>query len=159
MNAKAAIFATLILSFSPSASSAGESTEILKTCVLGKVSKSDKVIFVRWAVVAFFRSPVVSDLASTTLAQREALSRRSAFLIQRLITVDCRKETIAALKADGESALSDSFEALGEAAMEGLADDPNVSQELNKTVSMLDASEINKLSKESGVSIVLGAGE
>lgn len=83
--------------------------------------------------------------------QRKDLEKKGAQLFQRLLLDDCRKETAAALKYEGGTALEASFGVLGQVAMRGLMADPAVSGGVANMTAYLDKERWAALAKESGV--------
>jgi hypothetical protein len=83
-----------------------------------------------------------------TVAQQETMSRRTAGLIQRLMTEDCRTETVAALKYEGTSAVETAFGTLGEIAMTSLMSHPDVAKALEGLSKYLDNSKFEALGND-----------
>jgi hypothetical protein len=126
--ARIALFAGLTLH--GSAALAGVFTDDLSKCLVKSSGTADQVVLVQWIFSAVSLNPSVAPLSSVTDTQRDDLSRSAAGLFQRLLLVDCRRETIDALKFEGERALEASFEVLGKVATVGLLSDPKVSSQL-----------------------------
>lgn len=70
--------------------------------------------------------------------------------MQRLLTVDCRKETIEAIKYEGGGAMETAFGTLGQAAMRQLISAPEVAKGLEQLGEYIDKAEFEKLGVEAG---------
>ena len=68
----------------------------LGKCLVRGATPSDQTTFVIWAFGAMSAHPAVKQYSNFTDAQRTELNRAVGKLYERLLTVDCRKETIAA---------------------------------------------------------------
>jgi hypothetical protein len=126
--ARIALLAGFALHGSPAL--AGVFTDDLSKCLVRSSGTPDQVLLVQWIFSAVSLNPAVAPLSSVTDEQRDGLSRSAAGLFQRLLLVDCRRETIDALKFEGERALETSFEVLGKVATVGLLSDPQVASQL-----------------------------
>lgn len=123
----------------------------LSKCLVQKTSDDDRTLFMQWTFAAMSASPAVKSMSSTTPAQREDYTRKASQLFQRLLTVDCRKETVNALKYDGVATFAESFRQLGEAAMDGLMKDPAVDAVFTELGAGIAGKEFVDLVTESGI--------
>jgi hypothetical protein len=107
----------------------------------------------QWIFSAMSLHPAVSPLASITAEQRVAFDKKGAALFIRLMSADCRQQTIDALKYEGTAALQTSFQLLGQVAMRGLMSDAHVAEGLKKlgTYTEHDENWISVL-REAGIS-------
>ena len=112
---------------------------------------ADRSAFVVWIYSAMSIHPAVSGYSKLTDTQRNALSKTAAELLQRLMTEDCRAETIAALKYEGSSAIEGSFNTLGQVAMRDLISNPEVAKSFEKLGSYIDAAKFEALGKDAGM--------
>jgi hypothetical protein len=143
--------AAVVLAVQAVPASAGLYTDDLTRCVVAKATDADKLAFVRWMFSAMSAHPGVKDLASSTPDERAALSKQAGNLITRLLTEDCRPQTLTALKYEGVGAITGSFEVLGKVAMQGLMSDPGVQQAMSGLRSPENDKKFEALGKEAGI--------
>ncbi len=141
----------LLFCLPAAAASAGVYADDMGKCLVKSLSAEDQTAFIQWIFVAMAAHPSVQPYANVTSDQRNALNKKTAQLVQRLETVDCRAETVAALKYEGAPALQSSFSLLGETAMTGLLRDPNVAQGLSSMDGYFDKDKMQQLFKDAGV--------
>lgn len=129
---------------------AGVYSDDLSRCLVKSTTSQDQIAFMVWMFSAISRHPSVKAYTNLTDAQRDQASKQAAELMQRLMTVDCRPETVAAMKHEGESALTSAFEVFGGAAMRGLTTDPEVAKGMEALGRHIDASKFEALAKDAG---------
>ena len=151
MGAAAAAMAAAV-ALAPAAH-AGVYTDDLAKCLVSSSSQQDQTDLVVFIFQALALHPAIKSYANVTDAQRDQTSRRVGGLMQRLLTVDCRKQTVAALKYEGESTLENAFNVLGQAAARNLFSDPAVLAGMGKISSGVDQSKIQDLFKEAGIAV------
>ena len=90
---------TMILLGCVSASAhGGVFTDDLSRCLVAKTSDADRTTLMRWMFAAMSMSPAISDLAQVNQAKLDLINKKAADLYSRLLLVDCRHETVAALR-------------------------------------------------------------
>ena len=72
-------------------------------------------------------------------------------LNERLLTSDCRAETIDALKFEGSQVLESSFGVLGGVAMRGLMSSPEVQATFGTLSSYTDKNKMKLLARDAGI--------
>ena len=132
---------------------AGVYTDDLSKCIVAKASAKDQQDLVFWVFTAIAQHPTIKAYTTLTDAQRDAAGRTAGLLMQRLLTEDCHKEAVTALKYEGISALESSFSLLGQVAMRGLFSDPQVDKNMASLGGALDEAKFNALFKEAGISV------
>lgn len=130
---------------------AGVYTDDLSKCLVKSSTVSDQTDLVTWVFVAMTVHPAVQRYSSVTDEQRTASDKTAAALLQRLLTQDCRKEAVEALKYEGQSSIESSFSVLGQVAMRGLMSDPKVAQSMGGLAKFIDNSKFEALAKEAGL--------
>ncbi len=130
---------------------AGVYTDDMSKCLVKSTNADDKATLMLWVFSALSSHPAVQKYAKMTEDDRLSFARKASELMQRLLTVDCRAETVAALKYEGPSSLEASFNVLGQVAMRGLMSDPSVAGELAELNTYLDKTKWNALMKEAGL--------
>lgn len=139
----AALFAT------PAAASVY--SDDLGRCLVAKTSDQDKTELVQWVFAAMASSPAVQKLTNATMAQRDQYDHIMARLIERLLEIDCRKETVDAVKYDGANSIEVAFGLLGQVAFKALTTDPMVNQSLGNFTKYVDEAKLKALFSEAGV--------
>src|SRR6185312_16200178 len=132
------------------AAQAGPASDEMGRCLVRATSDQDKTALMVWMFQAVSAHPAVKAYANVTDAQRQESNKAAAALLQRLLTEDCRAQTLAAVKADGQGAITKGFSALGQAGMAGLTQDPAVARSLQQLVGYMDMSKISELIREVG---------
>jgi hypothetical protein len=130
---------------------AGVYTDDMSKCLVNSSTQADQTLLVQWIFSAMAFHPAVKPMANVTAEQATALTRKAAELSQRLLTVDCRKEVVTALKYEGTSSLEASFSVLGQVAMRGMLSDPAVAKSTGAIATYLDEAKIKALMTEAGV--------
>lgn len=123
----------------------------LTACIVAHTGETDRTKLVRWVFAVITASPKVADLSEVTPARRDEFSKQTGALMTRLLTVDCRAEAVAAIKARGETAIKSSFGVLGQSAMEGLMQDPAVAKAMLGIMAGADMRALGELMIDGGV--------
>ncbi|MFZ5748895.1 MAG: hypothetical protein ACOY45_14720 [Pseudomonadota bacterium] len=127
---------------------AQQASDPLTRCLVSKTSPDDRKAMIRWVFGAMSASPAITDLTTTTQSQRDALAKQAGALYTRLLTQDCRAETLAILRSRGVDGLKASFGVLGEVAMNDLMTAPAVATELGKLIGNMDLGALTTLMLE-----------
>lgn len=133
--------------------SAGVFTDDLSRCIVEKSSDADKVQLGRWMFAAMSRDPSLTKMANITQQERDTLNKATANLFSRLLLVDCRTQTVAALKNEGTDAFGQAGRALGGAAARKLMSSPEGEAELSKLGDYVDKKAWQALAKEAGIKV------
>lgn len=126
-------------------------TDALSRCLVEHSTPQDNSELVVWIFSAIGLHPDVDQYVTLTPAERTAINGKAAKLMVRLMTVDCRKETVAALKYEGTGAIGAGFAVLGSAATTGLMSDPAVAAGMASFDSAIDAKALADVMKEAGL--------
>jgi hypothetical protein len=129
-------------------------SDALTRCLTQKTTLSDSGVLVRWVFAGMALSPVVRSMTNVTEAQRDALTREAGKLFERLLTVDCRAETVEAMKHDGMEVIQVSFGALGEHAMGVIIQDPQVLAAFAGAIRYVDMNKLTALVLEAGPAVL-----
>lgn len=130
--------------------SAGVYSDDMGKCLVEKTSDRDKIELIKWVFSAISASDAVKEISTVTASQREQYSRAAARMMDRLVIVDCHKETVAALKYEGEESFKAAFDLLGRVAVGSLMSDPAVGSSLGQLGSFVDADKWKALIAEAG---------
>jgi hypothetical protein len=123
--------------------SAGVYTDDLSKCLVRSSNADDQIVLMQWMFGVLALAPAVQPFSSITPTQRETLNRKGADLFVRLLSDDCRQQSIDGIKYEGLMAVQGGFQVLGQVAARGLTTDPHVSEGM-KSLSNY-ASSIEKL--------------
>lgn len=130
---------------------AGVYTDDLGKCLVRSSSADDQIALIKWVFLSMSAHPSVAPYSKFTPDDVAAINKAAGGLFQRLLTVDCRKEAVAALKYEGVSSLEGSFTLLGQIAMRGLMTDSHVAQNLASLGASVDAAKMKELFDEAGI--------
>jgi hypothetical protein len=115
----------LTIACAPLTVQAGVYSDDLSRCIVRSSTADDRLMLMKWIFSAISLHPAVQPMTSVTPEQRDLLAQQAAALTSRLLTSDCRAETVAALKYES-SAFQGAFELLGRVAMSDLMTEPSV---------------------------------
>lgn len=130
------------------AARAGPASDAFAKCLVQSSTGRDRIVFIQWFFAALSVNPNVQSFSTATKQQRAAVTQQTAEVLQRLVVKDCRAEAIAAIRADGSSAIQTSFEVFGRTAATELMSDPAVSKEMNALGDYIDNTKWNDLLAE-----------
>ncbi len=123
----------------------------LTKCVIAHSSTDDNDAFIKWMFIAMAANPKLKSLATITDAERSESNRRAGAIVSRLLTKDCRAQTVAALKYDGTEAVRNAFELFGKVAMGGIMNDPAVEAGLGGLDKAFDQKAFDDMLTEAGL--------
>lgn len=135
---KKALLIALLL-FANHSAYAGIYTDDLSRCLVSATSNQDRLDLVRWIFSAMSLHPAVQDLAAVQEAERLALTERLGQLTSRLLIEDCKAEAKEAVRYEGETAIQNSFQTLGEVAASELFANPAVAQGIGEIEKYFDS--------------------
>jgi hypothetical protein len=141
------------LAIAASDAAAGVYTDDLGRCLIGSTTEADKTLMVQWIFSALSASSAVSPMTTLTADQRQDFNRRAAHLYQRLMLETCRRETMEALRYEGQGALETSFGLLGQVAARGLMTDPKATAELESLSDYVDKGKFEAFAREAGLPV------
>lgn len=130
---------------------AGVYSDDLSKCLVKSSSVSDQTALIAWMYLAMSVHPALRAYSTITDAQRTAADKVAAELLQRLVLVDCRAESLAAMKYEGGGTLETAFSVLGQVAMRGLMSDPQVAKQFASLGTFVDQKKFEDLQKEAGI--------
>ena len=136
----------LILSFLVAGPAAAQnSTQQLSQCLAETTSGKDRKDLARWVFFAMAAHPEIKDFTSPSAASAEEETHKvMADLFTRLLSESCLKQTQAAFKEGGASAIGVAFQTLGQLAMQELMSNPAVNASMSKFEKQLDQSKLSK---------------
>ena len=115
-----------VVSLSGTAAHAGVSGDAMAQCLVRSTTDSDRTVLIQWIFAALASHPDVRALSNVSAAKGEELNTKVASLFMNLMTDKCKAETEEAIRNEGPAALGQSFNVLGQVAMQGIAADPAV---------------------------------
>jgi len=141
MNPKSLLIALLSLSISLPAL-AGPDAVALTSCLTDNTSGKDRKDLAKWVFAAMSTHPEIREFANVTEKVRDQTSNTMGVLVTRLLSVDCAKQTQAAIKNEGAMAMQNAFRALGGLAMQELMSNPDVTVSFSVFEKYLDRKKI-----------------
>lgn len=153
MRASAFVLPILITVGNSSIALGGVYTDDLSKCLVKSSNADDRVMLVRWIFTELALHPAVKPLTSVTDEQRDDANKKMVATFVRLLTSDCRKEAVDALKYEGAAAMGTSFQVLGQMASRDLMTESHVASGMNELGKYLEGEDkLNALLRDSGLS-------
>lgn len=135
----------------PGQASASIYGDDLTRCIMSHTNDADNTTLVKWIFVAMAASPLIKDMSNISPAKRAEVNLSASQLVSRLITKDCRTQTVAAMKYDGPEALKGAFEMFGRTAMQGLMGDSAVQASIGSLDQAFDKEGFAAMLSEAGI--------
>jgi len=130
---------------------AGPEQDALSRCLTRSSSEADRTALMTYVFAALSVHPDLRRYSTITVADRVRINKEGAALMQRLLTVDCRRETVAALKSDGVEVIERAFEGLADAASTQMVDEPSVAAAFEGLVDYIDLEALASVMEEAGL--------
>ena len=143
----AAALATMAVSAPASAGVYGDDAT---RCMIKSTTEADQLALIKWIFAGVAAHPSIKEYSNINAEQRAQLDRQMGVLVTRLLTQDCRKAVVDAIKYEGTGFLENSFGSLSETAMTGLTTNPEVSTALTKWASPEIVATFGALAVEAG---------
>ena len=128
---------------------AGPYADDMAKCLVKSSSADDKSLFMKWLFAAIALHPDVQAMATITPAQRDDLNRRTALLIQKLLTDSCRAAAQQAVRYEGPATIQYAFQVFGQAAAGDLFASPQVAAGMKDLAKYLDKEKLQELAAPS----------
>lgn len=122
-----------------SAFAAGPYADELSKCLVRSTTSPDKALLVQWMFATAALHPDVKWMAAVSDSQRTELNKKTAGLIEGLLSHSCLSESRQALKYEGQSTIETSFNVLGQVAARELFANPSVASGLAELAKYVDA--------------------
>jgi hypothetical protein len=148
---RAALLAFFGIALSSTGASAGAFTDDMSKCLVRSATADDQLVLIKWMFAAFALNPDIAPLSAITAEQRAAFNQQTADLMQRLVFVDCREQTVAALKNEGAASLQTGFSVLGYVAARGLMTNPTTAIGMLDLAKRVDAAKLRALFQDAGL--------
>ena len=129
------------------ASQAGVYSDDMAKCLVASTSAKDKTNLVRWIFAISALHPDVADISRVSPDGRDKMDRNMAALVERLVTQSCRQQSMDAIRYEGAIAFQQSFQVLGQVAMQELMANKTVGAGFQGFVKYLDKAKIEALEK------------
>ncbi|WP_250633100.1 hypothetical protein [Pinirhizobacter soli] len=127
---------------------AGPYSDSLSDCLVGKSTMDDHVVLVRWMFVAISRHPAVSTMATISDAEVDNANKQMAELFTRLLTVTCRDQAKLALKNEGQFAMQQAFQKLGQQAGSEIFINQDVAKGMSGITKYFDDKKLQELQSQ-----------
>lgn len=151
MGLRIAAALALVLAAGGTAAQAGVYTDDLSKCLVKATAPADQQTLVLWIYAAMSSHPQVKPYSKLTESEQERATKGATELMQRLLTIDCRKEAVEAIQYEGAATMEAAFEVLGEVAMRNLMGDAAVAKMMEGMTKYLDRPALEALGREAGV--------
>lgn len=125
----------------------GVYTDDLSRCLVEKSSSDDKSLLVKWIFVAMAQHPSVSSMTKITADDVESNNKAAGGLFMKLLTDTCVEESKKALKFEGQVALQQAFQVLGQVAGRDLMSAPEVATMMAGLSKHVDEKKLEALMK------------
>jgi hypothetical protein len=113
-------------------------------------SPADRSTLMVWLFTAISAHPSVQTMTRLTPAQMDEANKNAALVLQRLLTQDCRAQTVDAVRYESMGAIQQSFSVVGQVAMSSLMQDPAVSGQIQGMAKYLDIQKFSGLLSDLG---------
>ncbi|MBX7249099.1 MAG: hypothetical protein K1X35_08675 [Caulobacteraceae bacterium] len=150
-----AITVACLLLSAPATASASPSTDALSRCLVTRATSADKSALMVWMFSAISRTPAILPYVNLSERDRDEIARQAVRAFTRLIAVDCRAESVTALR-DDPAGFESAFEALGQVAGYELMSSPEAMRELQRLGDLADESVFEDLGREAGLGMAPG---
>lgn len=120
----------------------GPYTDDLSKCIVESTTEDDRIEFVKWMFSTIARHPATKSLASITEQQQNEFDKNAAELFMELLSDSCREKAEKAIKFEGQIAIEQSFNALGQVAARDLFQDPAVAAAVANMQSYIDGKKL-----------------
>ena len=104
--------------------------------MINNISDTDNRILTNWMASVMIQHPQIEITMS--LEDREFFYRSAATLLEDLLTIRCKEETITALTFESDEAFASAFEILGVVSMETLIAHPDVIHASEELIEYID---------------------
>lgn len=121
---------------------AGPDAVALTSCLTDNTSGKDRKDLAKWVFAAMSTHPEIREFANVPERVRDQTSNTMGVLVTRLLSEDCAKQTQAAIKNEGATAMQTAFRALGGLAMQELMSNPDVNASFSTFEKYLDRKKI-----------------
>ena len=127
--------------------SAGPFTDNLTRCILVSTDEDDYTKLVNWIFRVVAEHPdIKSDVGDVYSKNQKIMADVNlAEVFTKLLTRECRTESIQAFKYEQDIALFESFKMLGEISMQKMMEDPAVSKSVEEFTKYMDEKAIEEL--------------
>ncbi len=127
---------------------AGVYADDLGKCLSASVTADDRKVMVRVMYLSLILNPDVAAYSTVTSQERASIAKADGELKTRLLTVDCRKQAIAAVRHEGDGAMWGAFSVLGQLTFHDMFGAPEVKQGFSAGSGDFDQAAIIDLLKE-----------
>jgi hypothetical protein len=129
----------------PLAAMAQTPTAELSSCLADNTSGKDRKDLAKWVFLAMASHPEIRQYASADAAAgSNGTHKATAALFTRLLADNCARQTQAAVKDGGATALQGAFAQLGQLAMQELMSNKDVAASMGAFEKYLDKDKLNK---------------
>ena len=132
----------IVVIFINSISYAGPYTDDLTKCIIESTTQADRIAFVKWMFYAISMHPAVKSHASISEEQINKASENVTKLLMKLLTESCREKAKKAVKYEGQLAIQNSFQTLGQVAAQEIFTNPEVAKVMSDLEKYIDGEQL-----------------
>ncbi|MBU8975126.1 MULTISPECIES: hypothetical protein [unclassified Lysobacter] len=134
------IIATLLLLVGTcgATAQAGQSGEALSACLKTSATQDDRRVLVQWIYAAISVHPDLQAMTRIDADDRAKLEKDAAAIFERLIAVDCTALARQTIVSEGSEGFGNAFKTLGELAMGGVVENPDVQVGMSRLGGMIN---------------------
>ena len=131
----------------PLKSFAGPFTDSLSKCIVISTNEREQAKLVNWVFRVVSEHPVIkSEIGNVfTDSQKTKSDVHVAEIFTELLTKRCKKEAYEAIKYEGNYALENAFESLGEVAMAKMMEDRKVLESIQQFTKYVDYNKFEEI--------------
>jgi hypothetical protein len=124
---------------------AGPYADDMAKCLVKSTSAEDRTTLVKWMFSVITLHPDLTSMAAISSQQRDALTKSTGALFQKLMLETCRAEAKQAYANEGPQTFEYAFRVLGEVASRGMFTDSHVSEGMKALASTFDEKKMKEL--------------
>lgn len=142
MKTAATLCATLALLLGTPAAQAGPYGDDLSKCLVSSTSDAERTVLMKWIFSAIALHKDAAPYVDMPADVRAGITRDAAGMFMTLLTERCKAQTHEAFKYEGQAAIGNAFQVLGQVASQGLFTDPAVAAGLADLTGQVDADKL-----------------
>lgn len=128
--------------------SAGPFADELGRCAVNATTQVERAALMRWMFVVASANPAFADLSAVDDAERQGSVRAAAAVFDRILLRACRRESVAALRNEGQAGIQAGFQTLGQLAGREMMEAPAGRSSLEQLGTYLDLAGLEALGRE-----------
>lgn len=124
---------------------AGPYLDAANQCLADSTTGKDRKVLARWIFVAMAAHPEIREASAVSKEAAELSSRETGRLFTKLLTENCANEMRALVKNEGQQSVQQTFQILGQLAMQELMTNKEVTSSISAFQQYVDARRISEV--------------